>query len=407
MTPALAPIRLAGEKDSQSKSHWFPTWPTFSDDEIAAAAEVLSSGRVNYWTGEHGRRFEQEFAAACGCKHAIAVANGTVALELALRSLGVGAGDDVIVPSRTFVASASCVAMCGARPIFADIDRDSQNITAATLEAALTPATRAIIAVHLAGWPCEMNSIMGLARSKNLLVVEDCAQAQGATYCGKPVGSFGQAAAFSFCQDKIMTTAGEGGMLVTNDSALHERAWAFKDHGKDYSRSRANNGVQVIRRMHDNIGTNWRMTEVQAAIGRRQLLKVPGWLELRRRNAAILAARLSQLPALRIPVPSNNVSHAFYRFCAFLRPEMLKPDWNRDRILQTILSQGVPCSSGGSGELYLEQAFASSRPPERLKVSRELAETSLAFLVHPSLGKHDMDAMSEIIADVVRAAALI
>jgi dTDP-4-amino-4,6-dideoxygalactose transaminase len=407
MTPALAPARLAGEIASRSKPHSFPSWPSFSDDEIAAATEVLRSGRVNYWTGEHGRKFEQEFAAVCGCKHAVAVANGTVALELALRSLAIGAGDDVVVPSRTFIASASCVAMCGAHPVFADVDRDSQNITAATIEPALTPATRAIVAVHFAGWPCEMNSIVELARGKNLLVIEDCAQAQGARYCGKPVGSFGDAAAFSFCQDKIMTTAGEGGMLVTNDSAVFERARAFKDHGKDPRAAHVNGNGGGPRFVHRSVGTNWRMTEVQAAIGRRQLLKVPAWLEQRRHNANILHAHLSQLPALRVPVLPVHIDHAFYRFSAFLRPKTLKPDWNRDRVLEAILSRGVPCSSGGSGELYLEQAFASSRPPQRLAVARELADTSLAFLVHPTLGKDDMDAMSGIIADVVRAAALV
>jgi dTDP-4-amino-4,6-dideoxygalactose transaminase len=406
MTPALAPVRLTADTACTLDPYSFPSWPHFSEDEIAAATEVLRSGRVNYWTGEHGRRFEQEFAATCGCKHGVAVANGTVALELALRSLGVGPGDDVIVPSRTFVASASCVAMCGARPVFADIDRDSQNITAATIEAALTPATRAIIAVHLAGWPCEMNSILELARRENLVVIEDCAQAQGATYDGKPVGSFGHAAAFSFCQDKIMTTGGEGGMLVTNDPNVFERAWTFKDHGKHYSSAHANGNGGGSRFVHRSVGTNWRMTEVQAVIGRRQLLKVPAWLEKRRNNANILAEHLSQLPALRIPIPPSHIDHAFYRFCAFVRPEMLKPDWNRDRILQALLSRGVPCSTGGSGELYLEHAFASSRPPERLAVARELAETSLAFLVHPTLGKADMELISEIASTVLQSATI-
>ena len=406
MTPALAPVQPRAEHAPNKTFSQLPSWPHFSEDEIATAVEVLRSGRVNYWTGEHGRKFEQEFAAASRCKHAVAVANGTVALELALRSLAIGPGDDVIVASRTFVASASCVAMCAARPVFADIDRDSQNITAATIEATLTPATRAIIAVHLAGWPCEMNSILELARRKNLLVIEDCAQAQGATYCGKAVGSFGDAAAFSFCQDKIMTTGGEGGMLVTNDSAVFERAWTFKDHGKSYAPSRAINGNGSYRRLHNSVGTNWRMTEVQAAIGRRQLLKVPDWHQQRRRNAEILCARLSRLRALRIPVPPNHTDHAFYRFCAFLRPEMLKPEWNRDRILHEVSSRGVPCSNGGSGELYLEQAFAASRPAARLTVCRELAETSLAFLVHPTLGKDDMETMSQIVTNVLLAASL-
>ncbi len=405
MTPAPAPVRLTAETARPSKSHSFPSWPHFSEDEIAAASEVLRSGRVNYWTGEHARRFEQEFAAVCGCKHAVAVANGTVALELELRSLGIGPGEDVIVPSRTFVASASCVAVAHVRCSPTSIVT-ARTLRQQTIEAALTPAARAIMAVHLAGWPCEMNSILELACRKNLLVIEYCAQAQGATYFGRPVGSFGHAAAFSFCQDKIMTTAGEGGMLVTNDSAVFERAWEFKDHGKNYSAARANGHGSGFHFIHHSVGTNWRMTEVQAAIGRRQLLKVPAWLEQRRRNAEILATSLAQLPALRIPVPPNHIHHAFYRFCAFVRPEMLKPDWNRDRILQAVSSRGVPCSGGGSGELYLEKAFAASRPQERLAVARELADTSLAFLVHPTLGMHDMETMSEIIADLVHAATI-
>ena len=406
MIPALAPLPLGTQSAPAQELRSFPSWPHFSEDEIAAAVEVLRSGRVNYWSGEHVRKFEQEFAATCGCKHAVAVANGTVALELALRSVGIGLGDDVIVPSRTFVASASCVVMCGARPVFADIDGESQNVTAATIEAALTPATRAIIAVHLAGWPCDMDSILELTRRKNLLVIEDCAQAQGATYHGLLVGSFGDAAAFSFCQDKIMTTAGEGGMLVTNHSSLFERAWALKDHGKDYFEAHAQRQNGTFRWLHKVPGTNARMTEIQAAVGRRQLAKVPVWLEMRRQNAYMLATRLSQLPALRIPFPPKHTCHAFYRLYAFVRSERLKPNWTRDRLIQAIAAQGVPCSSGSCGEVYLEQAFANFRPPERLPVARELAETSLAFLVHPTLDKTDMGRICDVVETVISEATL-
>ena len=186
----------------------FSPWPYFAPDEIAAAVRVLESGNVNYWTGNEGRQFELEFAEFAGCRHAVAVANGTVALELALRTLGIGPGDEVVTSSRTFIASASCAVAVGARPVCADVDRDSGNITADTIRAVLTPATKAMVVVHLAGWPCEMDPILELAHERRLKVIEDCAQAHGATYKGRPAGSLGDIAAFSFCQDKIMTLPG-------------------------------------------------------------------------------------------------------------------------------------------------------------------------------------------------------
>ena len=208
------------------------TWPRFDEEEIYAAEQVLRSGKVNYWTGEEGKIFEKEFAEYVGVKHGIAVANGTVALELALEALGIAEGDEVIVPSRTFIASASAVVMRGAVPKIADIDPVSQNISVKSIRDQISPRTKAIIVVHLGGWPCEMDEILAIARNHNLFVIEDCAQAHGASYKGKRVGSFGDIAAFSFCQDKIMTTAGEGGMVVTNNPTLWKRAWSFKDHGE-------------------------------------------------------------------------------------------------------------------------------------------------------------------------------
>jgi dTDP-4-amino-4,6-dideoxygalactose transaminase len=268
-------------------------WPVFDDEQIAAAAAVLRSGRVNYWTGEEGRAFEAEFADAVGCRYGIALANGTVALELALRGFEIGAGDEVVVTPRTFLATASCAVACGATPVFADVDPVSQNITADTIRAVLSPRTKAVIAVHLAGWPCDMEPIATLCRERGLKLIEDCAQAHGATYRGRPVGSLGDAAAFSFCQDKIMTTAGEGGMLVTDDRTLWSRAWAYKDHGKSFEAVYERQHPPGFRWLHESFGTNWRMTELQAAIGRVQLRRLPAWLEHRRRNAAILTERLS------------------------------------------------------------------------------------------------------------------
>jgi len=388
-----------------SKKLQFASWPFFDFEEIEAASAVLRSGKVNYWTGEEGRQFEVEFAEFCGAKHAVCLANGTLALELALQAMGIGAGDEVITTSRTFIASASCVVMRGARPVCVDVDRDSQNITAETIENAITPRTKAIIAVHLAGWPCDMDSILALAAANNLKVIEDCAQAQGATYNNRPVGSMGDAAAFSFCQDKIMTTAGEGGMLVTNDSALWERAWSFKDHGKNYQAVRQANHGGGFRWLHDSFGTNWRMTEVQSAIGRIALRKIMDWVQRRRANAAVLTKAFSRLSALRLASPDANIEHAYYKYYAFVRPERLRRNWSRDRIMAAIVEKGVPCFSGSCSEIYLEKAFpAEWRPDCSFSVAKELGETSLMFLVHPTLSTSDMQEMTKVVTDVMNEA---
>ncbi len=369
----------------------FAPWPSLSEDEVEAVSVVLRSGKLNYWTGEEVRQFETEFASFAGCRHGIAVANGTVALELALYSMRIGPGDEVIVPSRTFVASASCAIMRGAKPVFADVDPISQTLTADSIREVLTPSTKAIIAVHLAGWPCDMDPIIELAREHGLRVIEDCAQAHGATYKGRPVGCLGDAAAFSFCQDKIMSTGGEGGMLTTNDDELWERAWSFKDHGKDHGAAHKQQTSSGFRWLHDSFGTNWRLTEMQAAIGRSLLAKLPGQLDLRRRNANILSQRFSALPALRVTIPPEEISHAYYKYYVFLRPEWLRDGWSRDHLLQAVVAEGIPCFSGSCSEIYLEKAFPKDmRPAQRLQVARQLGETSLMFLVHPTLSEQDM-----------------
>ncbi len=385
-----------------------PAWPHFEDDEIRAAMAPLQSGKVNYWTGQEGRLFEQEWAEFCGTQYAVAVANGTVALELVLYALGVGPGDEVVVPSRTFIASASCAVMRGAVPVVADVDPVSQNLTAETVAAVLTPRTKAVVAVHLGGWPCDMDSIMELAREKGLFVIEDCAQAHGATYKGRPVGSFGDAAAFSFCQDKIMTTGGEGGMVTTSRRELWEKAWSYKDHGKSYDAVYNREHPPGFRWLHESFGTNWRMTEMQAAIGRVQLRKLLRWVETRRRNAAILTERFAGLPALRVTVPPEDVGHAYYKYYVFVRPERLKSGWNRDRVMESINAEGIPCFSGSCSEIYREKAFVGQGwgPPERLPVARELGETSLMFLVHPTLSEEDMHDTVRAVEKVLWVATL-
>lgn len=383
----------------------FPGWPHFDDTEIAAASAVLRSGRVNRWTGEENELFEREFAEFAGCRHAIALANGTVALELALTAIGIGPGDEVIVGSRTFIASASAVVMRGARPVVADIDPVSQNITVETVRPHLTERTRAIIAVHLAGWPCDMDPLLQLARPLGIRVIEDCAQAQGARYKGRPVGSLGDAAAFSFCQDKIMTTGGEGGMLTTNDSELWERAWAFKDHGKDFRTVFDNGHSTGFRWLHHSFGTNWRMTEMQAAIGRVALRKVPGWVAKRRRHAALMSAFLHQLPGLRVTDPPHECFHAYYKFYCFVRPEQLRTGVSRDQIMAAVNRSGVPCFSGSCSEIYREQAFVAAglHPSKPHPVARELGETSLMFLVHPTLTNAHIVRTCEVIAEAMTA----
>jgi len=399
-----APLAIDGGPAVRKRP--FAPWPSFSQDEIDAVTRVLKSGRVNYWTGDEGTQFEAEFAAFIDCKHAVAVANGTVALELALEALGIGQGDEVIVTSRTFIASASCAVMRGATPVMADVDRDSQNITAETIQAALTPRTRAIIAVHLAGWPCDMDPILEVAREHGLKVIEDCAQALGALYKGRPVGSIGDVNAFSFCQDKILTTGGEGGMLTTNGTDFWSRAWAFKDHGKSYDTVYQRHHPPGYRWLHETFGTNWRMTEIQSAMGRVLLRKLPQSIEVRRDLAAMLTERFSQIPALRVTRPGPEVLHSYYKYYVFLRTERLRNGWDRQRILEAINAEGVPSFVGSCSEIYLERAFPEKmRPPERLPVARYLGETALMFLVHSTLGRMDMQDTADAVETVMACAA--
>jgi len=400
--------RLTAATVAEPERPAFAPWPSYPADEIEAAGDVLRSGKVNYWTGGEGRAFEREYADAIGRSHGVAVTNGTLALELALEAFGIGAGDEVITTSRTFIASASAAVMRGAIPVIADVDRDSQNITAETIAPLVTRRTRAIIPVHLAGWPCDMDAIVELARQHDLVVIEDCAQANGATYRGRPAGSFGHAATFSFCQDKIITTGGEGGMLLLDDEAAWERAWSYKDHGKSYDAVYHREHPPGFRWLHESFGTNWRMLEMQAAIGRRQLARLDASVAERRRRADALNESFERLPGLRVTRPPEAVGHAYYKYYVFVRPEALRTGWDRDRIMQTVSAAGVPCFSGSCSEIYREKAFADAGygPVERLPVARELGDTSLMFLVHPTLSDaaiaHTSDVVTEVMALATR-----
>ena len=391
----------------------FSPWPSFTQEEADAVSQVLLSNKVNYWTGTECREFEKEFAAWAGTDYAVALANGTLALDVALQAMGIGEGDEVIVTPRSFIASVSTVVNAGAMPVFADVDNNTGNISATTIAPKITDKTKAIICVHLAGWPCDMDEIMALAKQHNLWVIEDCAQAHGAKYKGKPVGSIGHIGAWSFCQDKIMTTGGEGGMVTTNDKALWQKMWEYKDHGKNYDSIYHKQHPPGFRWLHDSFGTNWRMMEMQAVIGRIQLKKMAEWTKIRTQNAKILRDALTQFAGeqqfLRIPdiefhqVMGSDSVHAYYKYYVYVRPENLPENINRDSILNALNEKKIPCFSGSCSEIYLEKAFDNhpSRPNARLTVAKELGETSLMFLIHPTLTTTEMQTIATTTVDVL------
>jgi dTDP-4-amino-4,6-dideoxygalactose transaminase len=385
----------------------FSPWPSFTAEEAQAVASVLTSNRVNYWTGTECREFEKEFADWTGTRHAVALANGTLALDVALKALDVGPGDEVIVTPRTFIASISCVVLAGATPVFADVDPVSGNINAATISKVLTARTKAVICVHLAGFPCDMDPIMALSETHGFKVIEDCAQAHGTRYKGRGVGSIGHIGAWSFCQDKIMTTGGEGGMVTTNSESLWRTMWSFKDHGKSYEAVYERQHAPGFRWLHESFGTNWRMLEMQAAIGRIQLRKMGAWTAARNGNARMILDTCRQHAAVSVPEVSENDVHAYYKCYVYVNPSRLAKDWTRDRIVEEITRQGVPCYQGSCSEVYLERAFDDTgwRPAERLPVARQLGEISLMFLVHPTLTGAEMDRTCSVIHHVLAQAS--
>jgi len=381
----------------------FSPWPSFTDEEIDSVKDVLASNKVNYWTGDECRKFEKEFAAWSDSKYAVSLANGTLALDIAFKALEIGDGDEVIVTSRSYIASVTSIINSNAIPIFVDVDLESQNITPENISSAITSKTKAIVCVHLAGWPCEMDEIMSIANDHNLFIIEDCAQAHGAKYKGVSVGSIGHIGCWSFCQDKIMSTGGEGGMVTTNDKSLWLKMWEYKDHGKSYNAVYEQKHPEGFRWIHESFGTNWRMTEIQGAIGRIQLNRMAQWTSVRNRNANILTKCFKNFTdeesPIRIPMLKNQKGsvHAYYKFYVFVRQDFLRDDWDRDRIVSEITSMGIPCMHGSCSEIYLEKAFDNTnfRPKERLPIAKELGESSIVFLVHPTLSEKEMHVIAE------------
>lgn len=376
-------------------------WPHYEADEIEAAALTLHSGKVNYWTGELGKQFEQAYAESVGRKYGIALSNGTVALELALRALGIGTGDEVIVASRSYVASASCVLLVGATPVFADIDINSGNISAETITPLITKNTKAIIPVHIGGWPCDMPGIMALAYQHNLLVIEDCAQAHGAYVGGKAVGAWGHAAIFSFCQDKIISTGGEGGMLLLDDESVYKAAWAYKDIGRSYDAVFNKTHPAGFRWLTESAGSNFRMTEFQAAIGLKQLAKLPAWVKQRNINAKALIGVLSRFDFIDTPVFEDGGGNlnAYYRLYAKVKQNVVVDGMAnhalRDVLVDSLSAAGVPCFHGACAEIYREKAFEITRDQlmERLPNASIFADNAFCLLVHHTIKMSELDAM--------------
>ena len=384
-----------------------PSWPSYSKEEIKKVEKVLTSGKVNYWTGEECKKFEVEFSKWSGAKYAIALSNGTVALDLALIALGIEKNDEVIVTPRSFIASASSVVNIGAKPIFADVDLNTGNILTTSIEEKITNKTKALICVHLGGLPCDLDQIKSISKKHGISVIEDCAQAHGATYKGSSVGTIGDVGAWSFCQDKIMTTGGEGGMVTTNDKNLWKKMQSYKDHGKNYDSVKKPSKNPGFKWLHDSFGTNWRMTEMQAAIGRIQLKKMPRWNQLRNRNANLILQSLAKFPSIiEIPALPDYVNHAFYRVYVRIKTDALKRSWTRDRIIKEMNLKGIPCFSGSCPEIYLEKAFTNSKlsPKKRLINSKTLGESSVAFLCHPTLRREDIKFMQKTIESILSKA---
>lgn len=384
-------------------------WPQFDEEQIDAVAEVLRSGRVNYWTGNQGVSFEREFAQLIGVERAIFLANGTVALELAIRGLNLPPGSEIVTTPRTFIATASSIVNCGHVPVFADIDPDSGNITAQSVEKVLTERTSAVLVVHLGGWPADLPGLRALCDDRGLALIEDCAQAHGAMVGDAQVGAFGDVSAWSFCQDKIITTGGEGGMVTTNDEARWGQMWSYKDHGKDYHAVHTPPTAPGYRWLHETFGTNWRGTEMQAAIGRLQYRRLESWRAERTSNALHLVARLSGVEGLTVPLPGPGLTHAFYRLYVYVDQDALAPGWSRDVVFREVeLRHGIRLFSGSSSEIYLERSFQNSglAPAVRLPEAQRMTHSAVALLVHPGLRRADLDRVADAIIDVMADATV-
>jgi dTDP-4-amino-4,6-dideoxygalactose transaminase len=333
-------------------------WPQFNEQAIQAVEAVLRSGKVNYWTGRKGMEFEQKYAAWQGSKYAISVATGTAALHVAMSALGLGPGDEVIVPSYTFIATSFSVVQAGAIPRFADVNLADHCISVESAEKLVNERTRAIIPVHLYGNVCDMDKILAFARKYNLLVIEDNAEAFGGAYKDRKTGAWGHMAACSFCQNKTFTTGGEGGMVTTDDEDLAWKARSFRDHGYDV-KERLNllELEQKLPYIHNMVGWNYRMTEMQSAIGLAELERMDTWnMPARRRNARILMDALRGLPPVKyLPIDTEERRNGWYAMAFSLDIENMTCDIRQ--FVDAAVAEGAPCWKVFWPQCHTERAF--------------------------------------------------
>lgn len=333
-------------------------WPQMCEEAVKAVEEVLRSGKVNYWTGPKGMEFEKKFAEWQGSKHAISVSSGTSALHTALTALGIGPGDEVIVPSYTFIASSFSIVQAGAVPRFADVNKEDHCISASSAEKLITDRTKAIMVVHLYGNVCDMDPIMALAKKHNLFVIEDNAEAFGGSYKGKKTGTIGHIAACSFCQNKTFTTGGEGGMVTTDNEDLSWKARSFRDHGYDV-KERLNllEMEQKLPYIHNQVGWNYRMTEMQSAIGLAELERMDSWnMPARKRNAHIIIDKLKDLPqVLYAPIDTAERENGWFVTAFTLDIENMKCDIQQ--FVEAAGAEGAPCWKVFWPQCHTERAF--------------------------------------------------
>ena len=364
-------------------------WPNFNNNLIKKVNKVLKSGKINYTTGHFGTKFEKYFSKFIKNKYSIAVCNGTAALEVALKSLKLPKNSEVIVTARSFFSSAACIVNTGYIPIFADVDILTQNISVNEIEKKISKKTKAIICVHLAGLPCDMHSIMHLAKKKKLKVIEDCSQAHGASINNKQVGSFGDVAAWSFCNDKIISTLGEGGMISTSKKNIYNFCKKYINHGTDISRTKSSKiNPQEFIYNKNLFGTNLRITEIQSLAGLEQiknLKKIQKKREKMSKNYHEIINLYKNYLTSYMPPP--NIKCAWYRFYFFLNPKIKNYKKIRFEIIQSLKNDKIKCFTGACPEIYLEKPFIKLKNLkfERLKNCQTLGKISLALDVNHTL----------------------
>ena len=360
-------------------------WPNFSKNLISNVGRILGSGKINYTDGPYGIKFEKEFSKFVGNRYSIAVCNGTAALEVAIKSLRLPKNSEIIVPARSFFASASCIVNTGYIPVFADVNLLTQNILIDDIKKKITKRTKAIICVHLAGLPCDMDSIKKLANKKKIKIIEDCSQAHGASIDNKQVGSFGDISTWSFCNDKIMSTLGEGGMISTNKKKLYEICKRSINHGTNLKK---NKKTEKFIYNKDYFGTNLRITEIQSFAGLEQLKNLK---KVQKKKENISKSYFDLISKYQnyfdCYYPTKKIKSAWYRFYFFLKTDIKNYQKLRFKIIKDLRKNNLKCFTGSCPEIYLEKAFKklNNIKPIRLKNCKILGETSIALEINHTL----------------------